>query len=44
MSRVLALGDASNKSFSLREIQRNQALDESLWDAEGGYLDYITDT
>jgi len=24
---------------ALREIQRNQASDEYLWDAEGGYLD-----
>jgi len=40
----LRRGDISNISGRLRGISRNQALEELLWDAEGGYLDYITDT
>jgi hypothetical protein len=43
VSRVLILKDISNNPIRLREIQRNQALDESLWDMEGGYLSCITD-
>jgi hypothetical protein len=44
VSQNLTLGDISNNSGRLRAISRNQALEELLWDAEGGYLDYITDT
>jgi hypothetical protein len=44
VSQDFTPGDISNKSGRLRAISRNQALDELLWDAEGGYLDYITDT
>lgn len=44
MSQVLSLEEISNNPFRLCEIQRSQALDESLWTVEGGYLDFISDT
>jgi hypothetical protein len=44
VSRVLSLEEISNNPFRLCEIQRNQALNETLWVVEGGYLDFISDT
>jgi hypothetical protein len=38
------LGISLISLYRLREIQRNQASDEYLWDGEGGYVGCITDT